>query len=46
MKKQQKNNKNHQNHMKNERKQSVDDYLDQETGKPIPQPKDYEEIDY
>ncbi|MBW8349660.1 hypothetical protein K0H71_09405 [Bacillus sp. IITD106] len=47
MKKQAKQSKNNRNlDMKNDRQQSVDDYFDQETGKPVPQPKDYEEIEY
>ncbi|MBS4193573.1 hypothetical protein [Lederbergia citri] len=47
MKKQNLQSKNNSNDdLKNERQQSVDDYFDQETGKPIPQPKDYEEIEY
>lgn len=31
---------------KQEHQQTVNDYFDRETGQPIPQPKDYEEIDY
>ncbi|MBS4198544.1 hypothetical protein KHA93_02635 [Bacillus sp. FJAT-49732] len=46
MKKEKKHNKTKKNDIKNDRKQSVDDYFDQESGQPVPQPKDYEEIDY
>ncbi|MCR2821055.1 hypothetical protein [Lederbergia panacisoli] len=46
MKNPKKQDKNRNDSNRNEFQQSVDDYFDQDSGKPVPQPKDYEEIDY
>ncbi|MBS4218099.1 hypothetical protein KHA96_07145 [Bacillus sp. FJAT-49711] len=46
MKNPKKQDENRDNNFRDHPQQSVEDYFEQDSGKPISQPKDYEEIDY